>query len=119
MLIVFVSTALVAATVYSVEAFDNINEAFAKKTMEAENLAAALAEKEAIANSLKQSAQLTQEREKALTDFIEKQRQQTSQDAKAATAETVQPEKTTAKKTVAKASTSKYWGWMPRKIYIA
>jgi hypothetical protein len=118
MLIVFISTALVTATVYSVEAFDTINEAYADRTMQAENLAKELAEKEAYAATLQQTAQLNQEREKALAEFIEKQRQDTVGQDTQTTTVTPEPQ---VQKTPAKQPYNpyrqKYWGWVPRKIY--
>ncbi len=79
MLIAFISVALVTATVYSVEAFDSINDAYAEQAMRAQALEAQLAEKAAMTDTLQKTAQLTQEREKALAELLEKQRQEAAQ----------------------------------------
>ena len=74
MLIAFISVALVTATVFSVEAFDGVNEAYAEQAMQVESLQAELAEAQIQKDSLKQAAALNQEREKALAVILEKQR---------------------------------------------
>ncbi len=79
MLIAFISVALVTATVYSVEAFDSINDAYAEQSVRAQTLEAELAEKAAMTDTLQKTAQLNQEREKALADMIEKQKQEAVQ----------------------------------------
>ncbi len=123
MLITFITVALVTATVYSVHAFDSINEAFAEKAMEAESLAAELAEKQVMTDSLQKTAQLTQEREQALADILEKQRQQAVEQAPAVTSDvTVSTE--AAKSSYSgpynpyRKRTTSYWGWVPRKTYV-
>ncbi len=79
MLIAFISVALVTATLYSVEAFDSINDAYAEQAMRAQALEAELAEKAAMADTLQKKAQLNQEREKALAEMLEKQKQEAAQ----------------------------------------
>ncbi len=125
MLITFISVALVTATVYSVEAFDSINEAYAEKAMEAEALAIELAEKQAMTDSLQQTAQLTQERENALAEMLEKQRQTAQQQTEQSASQDVKLSSELAKQVryssgpynpYRKATT--YWGWVPRKTYV-
>jgi hypothetical protein len=75
MLISFLSVALVTATVYSVNAFDNINSAYADQAMRADSLAKELADKSAMTTSLQATAELTQAREAALAKIVEQQKQ--------------------------------------------
>jgi hypothetical protein len=124
MLIVFISVALVTATVYSVEAFDSINEAYAEKAIYAESLAAELASKEAMTDDLKKAAQLTQEREQALTEII-KQRQAEEEQARADTQTITVPDTPAKKAATAPGTTYKspyrtrfYGGFTPQKKYV-
>lgn len=79
MLIAFISVALVTATVYSVEAFDSINDAYAEQAMRAQALEAELAQKAAMTDTLQKTAELNQEREKALAEMLEKQKQEAAE----------------------------------------
>lgn len=79
MLIAFISVALVTATVYSVNAFDSINNAYVEQAIRADSLAAELAQKSAMTDTLKETAELNQAREKALSDILAKQREVASQ----------------------------------------
>ncbi len=125
MLVAFISVALVTATVYSVEAFDSINTAYAEKTMQVEALSAELAEKEAMTDSLQKTAELTQEREKALAEILVKQRQETAEMQKsgdnAQQQITVSSEPAKATKYpsgVYNPYRQRYWGWYPQKRYV-
>lgn len=125
MLIAFISVALVTSTVYSVQAFDSIHNAYAEKAMQVESLTAELAEKEAMTDSLKQAAQLTQEREKALAEILEKQRQKAAQQPAPSTEMTVasEPKKERASYPSGvynpyRKSARTYWGWFPQKRYV-
>jgi hypothetical protein len=89
MLISFLSVALVTATVYSVNAFDNINDAYADQAMRADDLAKELADKSAMTTTLQQTAELTQAREKALSDILTQQREAAAQVAAESTSNTV------------------------------
>lgn len=125
MLITFISVALVTATMYSVQAFDSINEAYAKQATKAETLAAELAEKQAMTDRLQQTAQSAQERENALAEIYEKQRQaaqeQTEQSASQAVKLSSEPAKqvryNSGPYNPYRKSTT-YWGWVPRKTYV-
>jgi hypothetical protein len=79
MLIAFISVALVTATVYSVNAFDSINNAYVEQAIRADSLAAELAQKSAMTDTLKETAELNQAREKALSDILAKQREVAAQ----------------------------------------
>ena len=79
MLITFISVALVTATVYSVQAFDSINNAYAEKAIQADELSKQLADNQAIADSLQQAAQLTQQREQVLAEIVQKQQIEAAQ----------------------------------------
>ena len=74
MLITFISVALVTTTVVSIAAFDNMNQAYAHKAMEAQALAAELAEKQANAETAQKTAQLSAEREQALAHIVQQQK---------------------------------------------
>ncbi len=122
MLITFLSVALVTATVYSVQAFDSLNVAYSEKAMEAETLASQLKEHEVMADSLKQTAELTQEREAALAQIVEKQRQEAAQPQ---TEQAIQVSSEPAPKTAYNVNKQpynpyrqKYWGWNPTKRYV-
>jgi hypothetical protein len=88
MLVSFLSVALVTATVYSVNAFDNINDAYAEQAMRADDLAKELADKSAMTTTLQQTAELTQAREKALSDILVQQREAAAQVAAESTSST-------------------------------
>ncbi|MEM4239867.1 MAG: hypothetical protein QXK08_01610, partial [Candidatus Woesearchaeota archaeon] len=103
LVIAFLSVALTATTVYSIGVFTDINDAYAEQAMRADELQRQLAEKEAMTDSLKQAAQLTQEREAALATILEKQRQEAQQQAVSAQA-TVAATNTAVKTQTAKAS---------------
>src|SRR5574341_722266 len=120
MLIAFISVSLVTATVYSVEAFDSLNEAYAEKAMQVDSLSAELAEQEAKSDSLKQTAQLTQEREKALADIIEQQRQETQESAGTITVPTEPAPKASYNSPAPNPYRKRVWGggWVPPKKYV-
>ena len=120
MLIAFISVSLVTATVYSVEAFDNINEAYAEKAMLVDTLSAELAQQEAKADTLKQTAELTQEREKALADMIEKQRQEEQASAGTITVPTEPAPKAKYGTAAPNPYRKRVWGggWVPPKKYV-
>ncbi len=122
MLIAFISVSLVTATVYSVEAFDSLNQAYAEKAMQVDSLSAELAHQEAKADSLKQTAQLTQEREKALADMIEQQRQETQESAGTITVPTEPAKKASYNSGTAAPNPyrKRVWGggWVPPKKYV-
>jgi biopolymer transport protein ExbB/TolQ len=117
MLITFISVALVTATVYSVEAFDSMNEAYAEKAMQVDALAAELAAKEAMTDSLQKTAQLTQERENALAEILEKQRQETAPQSTDSAAQVSTEPATKDSVTYPSAAYNQYrkpsrtWGW--------
>lgn len=127
MLIIFISTALVTATIYSVEAFDNIHTAYAEQTLRAEALAAELAEKEAMTASLQETARLTQEREKMLAEILQTQRQRAAQVESTGTEKTITTIPTTSASSrlsneyvinKPKYVAGSYWNWVPRKTYV-
>lgn len=130
MLITFISVALVTATVYSVQAFDSINDAYAEKAVQADELQKQLAENKAIADTMQQAAQLTQQREQALAEILQKKQQE--QPAPEQDSPSPAP-KARAKPTtntnaggptfnsgsvMPKPVRQRYWGFMPRKVYI-
>ncbi|MEM4247010.1 MAG: hypothetical protein QXR48_02170 [Candidatus Woesearchaeota archaeon] len=125
LLIAFLSVTLATVTVYSVEAFDNINSIASEQAMRADELQKQLAEKEAMTDSLKQAAQLTQEREQALATLLEQQRQEAQkQTENTVTIDASQTAQTTAKQT--SSATVPYnpyrnryvWPWMAQKRYV-
>ena len=122
MLITFISVALVTATVYSVQAFDSLNEAYAEKAMLADTLSAELAEKEVMTDTLKQTAQLTQEREDALAQIIAQKQQETAQpqveNAAQVTATNARASYPGAQKAPYNPYRQKYFGWTPQKKYV-
>ncbi len=119
MLIAFISVALVTATVYSVEAFDSAKTDYAENAILVESLKAELAEKDAMTDSLKQAAELTEEREKALADILEKQRQESKEETKTITVSSEPAKKTTYNtKQPYNPYRQRYWGWVPRKTYV-
>ena len=135
MLITFISVALVTATVYSVQAFDSINDAYAEKAVQADELQKQLAENKAIADTMQQAAQLNQQREQALADILQKKQQEQAAPEQEATktAGNDLPSKASFKPaTNANAGgptfnsgtlqqrpvRKQFWGFMPRKVYI-
>lgn len=124
MLITFLSVALVTATVYSVQAFDSVSLALAEKEAETAALNAQLRENEAMATSLKQTAQLTQEREQALAQILEQERQEATAEQESASTKTI----TLASEGASTASyprtgvynpyRQRYFGWTPQKKYV-
>ena len=79
LVIAFLSVALTATTVYSIGVFSSINDAYATEAMRADELAKQLAEKQAVTDSLRSEQLTAQEREKALADMIQKQRDEAVQ----------------------------------------
>lgn len=123
MLITFISVALVTATVYSVQAFDSMQDAYAEKAMQADELAQQLAENKAQAESLQEAAQLTQAREKALAEIMQKQRDEAQLEQKPAVeAKSQSITNSNSGGPVFKAPYNpyrqKYWGWTPNKLYV-
>jgi hypothetical protein len=125
-LIAFISVALVTATVYSVNAFDSINNAYVEQAIRADSLEAELAQKSAMTDALKQTAQLTQDREAALADMLAKEREAAAQATVAESASSTTAN--VAKATTAKATTPKvynpyanrytYWPYRTTKLVI-
>jgi hypothetical protein len=122
MLITFISVALVTATVYSVQAFDSLNEAYAEKAMLADTLSAELAAKDVMTDTLKQTAQLTQEREAALAQIIAQKQQETAQPQVESAAQVSVTNAKASYPGVNKAPYNpyrqKYFGWVPQKKYV-
>ena len=107
MLIAFISVALVTATVYSVQAFDSVQE----KAMKADDLEVQLQEKEAalqaLTTNLQQTTQSAEEREQALAGILAKQRQEAAQQQPADSTQTITVPTAPAKAAKATASTYK------------
>jgi hypothetical protein len=124
MLITFLSVALVTATVYSVQAFDSVTLALAEKEAAAAELAAQLREHEAMNDALKQTAQLTKDREAALANILEQQRQETVAQEESASTQTIrvstEPASTATypRTGVYNPYRQKYFGWVPQKRYV-
>jgi len=124
MLITFLSVALVTATVYSVHAFDSVNVALAEQQARASELNAQLREHEAMNDALKQTAQLTQEREAVLSNILEQQRQETAQqDSTGSTATIAVSTESASAATYPRTGVynpyrQKYFGWTPQKRYV-
>lgn len=125
LIIVFLSVTLVTVTIYSVGAFDDINSIAAEQAMRADELQKQLAEKEAMTDSLRQIAQLTQEREQALATMLEQHRQESQkQTENTVTIDVSQTAQTTSKQT--SSATVPYnpyrnryvWPWMAQKRYV-
>ena len=126
MLITFISVALVTATVYSVEAFDSLNAAYSEKAMEAEALAAELAQTATVQDALEQS----KEREAVLARIMEeKQREAEESQAQTESASMTVTNTGSTERPVAKAPYRSgtayqspyrraYWGWYPQKRYV-
>ncbi len=118
LVIAFLSVALTATTVYSIGVFTDINDAYATEAMRADELQKQLAEKEAMTDSLR-SAQLTaQEREAALAEMLQKQRDEAAQQ-QAETTATISLSANTAQTTKSTSTSSgvynpyrqRYWYW--------
>ncbi len=118
LVIAFLSVALTATTVYSIGVFTDINDAYATEAMRADELQKQLAEKEAMTDSLR-SAQLTaQEREAALAEMLQKQRDEAAQQ-QAETTATISLSANTAQTTQSTSTSSgvynpyrqRYWYW--------
>lgn len=129
MLVVFISVALVTATVYSVQAFDSMTAAYAEKATQADSLAIELAEKQALADTAQHAAQLSQEQAKALAEMLQKQREvQAAPAPQLKPATVVNTYKATQNANAggpvfstgytAKPTRSIYFGWAPAKVYM-
>lgn len=114
MLIAFISVALVTATVYSVNAFDSINNAYVEQAIRADGLAAELAQKSAMTDTLKETAELTQAREQALADILAKQRETATQ----ASSDSTGASASVTASTTAKTSTSAAYNYNVRNPYL-
>lgn len=75
LLVAFVAAALAVASLVSVQAFDNLHNAYEEKATEAEELAIALAELEHKTGQIEEKAELNAQREEKLKELLEQERE--------------------------------------------